>query len=63
MKEAKKYTDEQLEKTLNLAQKIKVIQNNESLIKKQKKKTIRQLLKGKKRYFLRMIYIYIYIFT
>ena len=60
MKEAKKYTDEQLEKTLNLAQKIKVIQNNKSLTRKQKKKTIRQLLKGKKKYFLRMIYIFLH---
>ena len=60
MKEAKKYTDGQLEETLNLAQKIKVIQNNKSLTKKQKKQTIRQILKGKKKYFLRMIYVFLH---
>ena len=60
MKEAKKYTDGQLEETLNLAQKIKVIQNNKSLTKKQKKQTIRQILKEKKKYFLRMIYVFLH---
>ena len=60
MKEAKKYTDKQLEETLYLAQKIKAIQDDKSLTKKQRKQTIRQLVKGNKKLFFRMIFIFLH---
>ena len=51
MKEAKKYTNEQLEETLNLAQRIKAVQDDKSFTKKQQKKQIRQLVKENKKSF------------
>ncbi|MDE0518565.1 MAG: hypothetical protein OXH36_03285 [Bdellovibrionales bacterium] len=59
MKEAEKYTDEQLKETLNIAQKIKVVQNDEVLTKKQKKQKIRQLVKKNKKLFLKMVFIFL----
>ncbi|MDE0118666.1 MAG: hypothetical protein OXM55_01500 [Bdellovibrionales bacterium] len=59
MKEAKKYTDEQLEETLNIARRIKVVQNDEVLTKKQKKLKIRQLVKKNKKLFLKMVFIFL----
>ena len=60
MKEAKKYTNEQLEKTLDLAKEIKIVQDNQSLTKKQKKKELRQFVKKNKKLFLRMVFIFLH---
>ena len=60
MKEAKKYTDEQLEETLNLARRIKIIQDDEALTKKQQKQEIGKLVKENKRHFFKMVFIFLH---
>ena len=58
MKEERKYTNEQLEETLDIAQKIKNVQSDETLKKKEKKQKIIFLVKENKRHFFRMIFIF-----
>ena len=60
MKDARKYTNEQLEETLDIAQKIKNVQNDETLKKKEKKQKIILLVKENKRHFFRMIFIFLH---